>query len=62
MQAQRLLENLHAQQDRELDAFFGSPRLIDEAHSASPFAAVKRVAFLTESFLPKVDGVVKTAF
>ena len=62
MQAQRLLENLQAQHDRELDAFFGSPRLIDEAHSASPFAAVKRVAVLTESFLPKVDGVVKTAF
>ncbi len=62
MQAQRLLENLNAQHDRELDAFFGNPRLIDAAHSAPPFAAVKRVAVLTESFLPKVDGVVKTAF
>lgn len=62
MQAQRLLENLQAQQDRELDAFFGSPRLIDDAHSTRPFAQVKRVAVLTESFLPKVDGVVKTAF
>ena len=62
MQAQRLLENLYAQHDVELDAFFGSPRLVDDAHSASPFAAVKRVAVLTESFLPKVDGVVKTAF
>ena len=62
MQAQRLLENLHAQQGRELDAFFGNPRLIDDAHSAPPLAAVKRVAVLTESFLPKVDGVVKTAF
>ena len=62
MQAQRLLENLQAQQDRELDAFFGNPRLIDEAHSGAPFAAVRRVAVLTESFLPKVDGVVKTAF
>lgn len=62
MQAQRLLENLHAQHDKELDAFFGSPRLIDDAHSAPPFAEVKRVAVLTESFLPKVDGVVKTAF
>ena len=62
MQAQRLLENLHSQQNKQLDAFFGSPRLIEDAHSASPFAPVKRVAVLTESFLPKVDGVVKTAF
>ncbi len=62
MQAQRLLENLQAQHNKELDDFFGSPRLIDEVHSAPPFAAVKRVAVLTESFLPKVDGVVKTAF
>ena len=51
MQAQRLLENLHAQQNRELDAFFGSPRLVDDSHSVSPFAKVKRVAVLTESFL-----------
>ena len=62
MQAQRLLSNLQAQHDRELDSFFGCPRLIDEADAASPFAAVRRVAVLTESFLPKVDGVVKTAF
>jgi len=62
MQTQRLIENLHAQHSRELDAFFGCPRLVDDACSASPFAAVKRVAVLTESFLPKVDGVVKTAF
>ncbi len=62
MQAQRLLENLQAQHNRELDTFFGCPRLIDDARSASPFAAVKRVAILTESFLPKVDGVVKTAY
>ena len=62
MQTQRLIENLQAQHSQELDAFFGCPRLVDDAHSASPFAAVKRVAVLTESFLPKVDGVVKTAF
>ena len=62
MQAQRLLENLRAQHDMELEAFFGNPRLVDAAHSTPPFAAVKRVALLTESFLPKVDGVVKTAF
>jgi len=62
MQAQRLLDNLHAQQDTALDDFFGNPRLIDDAHSRTPFDAVKRVAILTESFLPKVDGVVKTTY
>lgn len=62
MEAQRLLENLHARQGKRLDEFFGNPRLIDPVHSVSPFAPVKRVAVITESFLPKVDGVVKTTY
>ena len=61
MQAQRLIDNLRAQQETALDDFFGEPRLIDERHGA-PLEAVKKVAILTESFLPKVDGVVKTAY
>ena len=62
MQGQRLLENLQAQQDKSLDEFFGNPRLIDGLYTVSPFESVKRVAILTESFLPKVDGVVKTTY
>lgn len=62
MEAQRLLENLQAHQDKGLDEFFGNPRLIDGIYTVTPFAAVKRVAVLTESFLPKVDGVVKTTY
>ena len=62
MHAQRLLDNLEAQQATAHDDYFGNPRLIDDAHSTTPFSAVRRVAILTESFLPKVDGVVKTTY
>ena len=62
MHAQRLLDNLEAQQNTAHDDYFGNPRLIDDAYSTTPFSAVKRVAILTESFLPKVDGVVKTTY
>lgn len=62
MPAQRLLENLQAKQKTSLDEFFGNPVLIDPQHSAAPSPDVKRVAVLTESFLPKVDGVVKTTY
>ncbi|PJF34120.1 MAG: glycosyl transferase, partial [Phototrophicales bacterium] len=36
--------------------------LIDDIHTVKPFDKVKKVAILTESFLPKVDGVVKTTY
>ena len=62
MQAQRLLDNLHAQHGKGPDEFFGEPTLIDAAHAVPPFADVRRVAILTESFLPKVDGVAKTTY
>ena len=62
MHAQRLLDNLEAQQNTAPDDYFGNPRLIDDAYSTTPFTEVKRVAILTESFLPKVDGVVKTTY
>ena len=62
MQAQRLLNNLHAQQNTDLDEFFGNPTLLDNEHSVAPAKDIQRVAVLTESFLPKVDGVVKTTY
>ena len=62
MQAHRLLENLQAQQHTSPDEFFGIPRLLDQRQAGGTFASVKRVAVLTESFLPKVDGVVKTSY
>ena len=62
MQAQRLLDNLHAQHQMNIDDFFGRPTLTDQIHTVKPFADVKKVAILTESFLPKVDGVVKTTY
>lgn len=62
MQAQRLLNNLHAQHGKDLDDFFGNPSLIDDEYSVAPGNNIQRVAVLTESFLPKVDGVVKTTY
>lgn len=62
MQARRLLDNLQAQHSKNIDDFFGSPNLVDSQHRTAPFEQVKRVAVLTESFLPKVDGVVKTTY
>ncbi len=62
MQAQRLLDNLQAQGAKNLDEFFGNPRLMDDKYTVAPYDAVKKVAVLTESFLPKVDGVVKTSY
>jgi phosphatidylinositol alpha 1,6-mannosyltransferase len=62
MQAQRLLDNLHAQHGKNVGDFFGNPTLTDDIHTVRPFAKIKKVAVLTESFLPKVDGVVKTAY
>ncbi len=62
MQAQRLLENLQAQQHKSPDEFFGLPSLLEQRHAGAAFASVKKVAVLTESFLPKVDGVVKTSY
>lgn len=62
MPAQRLLDNLHAQHNKNINDFFGSPKLIDSLYRAAPFEQVKKVAVLTESFLPKVDGVVKTTY
>ena len=62
MQAQRLLDNLQSQHGKGPDEFFGDPTLIDSAHSVTPFHKVRRVAIVTESFLPKVDGVAKTTY
>ncbi len=62
MQAKRLLDNLHAQHGKNVDDYFGNPTLTDNIHTVPSFNKIKRVAVLTESFLPKVDGVVKTAY
>ena len=62
MQAHRLLENLQSQQHKSPDEFFGIPSLVAQPHASATFASVKKVAVLTESFLPKVDGVVKTSY
>ncbi len=62
MQAHRLLENLQAQQHKNPDDFFGITSLLEQRQAGAAFEPVKKVAVLTESFLPKVDGVVKTSY
>ena len=62
MQAQRLMTNLQARQGAALGDYFGEPDFAETARATPPFSRVRRVAIVTESFLPKVDGVVKTAY
>ena len=62
MQAQRLLANLQSKQAAAVGDYFGNPNFVDTTRHAAPFERVRRVAVVTESFLPKVDGVVKTAY
>ena len=62
MQAQRLLTQLQAKQSAALGEYFGNPDFADMASATAPFSRVRRVAVVTESFLPKLDGVVKTVY
>ncbi|MDE2649363.1 MAG: glycosyltransferase family 1 protein [Chloroflexota bacterium] len=62
MQTQRLLTQLQAQQNAAVGEYFGNPSFADVISASATFSRVRRVAVVTESFLPKVDGVVKTAY
>ncbi len=62
MQAQRLLSQLQAKQNAAVGEYFGNPNFAEIASVTAPFSRVQRVAIVTESFLPKLDGVVKTAY
>ena len=47
---------------RTRTSFFGITSLLEQRQAGAVFEPVKKVAVLTESFLPKVDGVVKTSY
>lgn len=57
----RLYRMLTASEAAQGEQIFGSYELIAPGQQLS-LAPIKRVAILTEAFLPKVDGVTKTAY
>lgn len=55
-------DSLHHLSPDEAQRFFGDECALADPDPANPLASVKRVALFAEAFLPKVDGVSKTAF
>ena len=58
----RLLEALHALTPEEAERFFAAESRLQPPDPALALAPVQRIALFAEAFLPKVDGVSKTAF
>jgi glycosyltransferase involved in cell wall biosynthesis len=58
----RLLEALHALTPEEAEQFFAAESRLAPPDPAVALAPVGRIALFAEAFLPKVDGVSKTAF
>lgn len=58
----RLLEALTRYDAEEIALVFGDEYLLKPPDPSVELAPVKRVAIIAEAFLPKVDGVSKTAF
>jgi glycosyltransferase involved in cell wall biosynthesis len=62
MADQRLLKALHGITAEEAERLYGDQGTLTPPDPGVNLAPVKRVAIFAESFLPKVDGVSKTAF
>lgn len=62
MDAKRLLKNFENFDPQHLEAIFGTEFILSPPDPAVTLASVKRIALFTEAFLPKVDGVSKSAF
>lgn len=58
----RLFEALTRFDPAEIERVFGDEYALKPPDPSVPLAPVKRVAIIAEAFLPKVDGVSKTAF
>lgn len=61
MAVHRLLEALNQYDAREMEQIFSDESVFDPMRVTEPLAPIKRVAIFAEAFLPKVDGVSKTA-
>jgi glycosyltransferase involved in cell wall biosynthesis len=62
MASNRLLDALTQVDHRDVERLFGDEPALDPPDPSVELAPVKRVAIIAEAFLPKVDGVSKTAF
>jgi hypothetical protein len=58
----RLLDNLNRFDPEEIERVFGDEYVFQPPDPSEVLAPVKRVAIIAVAFLPKVDGVSKTAF
>jgi glycosyltransferase involved in cell wall biosynthesis len=58
----RLFQALTRYDPAEIERIFGDEYALKPPAKDQPLASVKRVAIIAEAFLPKVDGVSKTAF
>lgn len=61
MHAERLLKQFEEFDPQHVERVFGEEFVLDPPDPAVALAPVKRVAIITEAFLPKVDGVSKSA-
>lgn len=61
MNAERLLKQFEQFDPHHVETVFGREFVLDPPDPAVTLAPVKRVAIITEAFLPKVDGVSKSA-
>lgn len=62
MASHRLLEVLNQFDPTEAERIFGDEVALDPPDPSVTLAPVKRIAIIAEAFLPKVDGVSKTAY
>ncbi len=62
MVSHHLLENLARTSPEEAERAFGNEVALRPPDAAVTLAPIKRVALFAEAFLPKVDGVSKTAY
>ena len=62
MAANRLLERFEQFDPQRIERVFGREFALNPPDPSVELAPVKRVALFTEAFLPKVDGVSKSAF
>lgn len=62
MATDRLLDLLNQFDTQQIERVFGGEAALQPPDPSLTLAPVKRVAIIAEAFLPKVDGVSKTAF